>query len=80
MAYESSADPQLDRETADRETGRCLPVIAGAKPKQSRSERLQSLAGATRVPSGLAAGVLHMCRRYLLGVEPANTLERVTFR
>jgi hypothetical protein len=55
-------------------------VSAGAKHKQSRAQRLERLASGNAAPSALAAGILHTCRRFLLGVEPANTLERTAFR
>jgi hypothetical protein len=56
-----------DGERKERAPSRCLPLIDDAKPKQGRRERLQTLAGGTPLPSALAAGVLHMSRRFLLG-------------
>lgn len=63
-----------------RASRRCLPDVASAKPKLSRTDRLQGLLQDRAAPSVLAAGTMHLCRRYLLGMEPANSLERVAFR
>jgi len=59
--------------------GTCLPVVAGAKHKLSRDYKLTKLADRTRVPSALAAGALHMARRFLLGKTAANPLEAKAF-
>lgn len=65
---------------SDHSAGACLPVSAGAKHKQSRAQRLERLASGNAAPSALASGIMHTCRRFLLGVEPANSLERTSFR
>ena len=58
--------------------GACLPV-PGAKHKLSRDYKLTQLAERVRVPSSLAAGALHMARRFLLGKTAANPLEAKAF-
>jgi hypothetical protein len=60
-------------------SGACLPVAAGAKHKLSRDYKLTTLATQVRVPSSLAAGVMHMARRFLLGKAAANPLESAAF-
>ncbi len=59
--------------------GACLPVVPGAKHKLSREYKLKKLADRVRVPSSLAAGAMHMARRFLLGKTPANSLEVTIF-
>src|SRR5438067_2113221 len=59
--------------------GTCIPVVAGAKHKLSRDYKLAKLAERVRVPSSLAAGTMHMVRRFLLGKTAANPLESVAF-
>jgi hypothetical protein len=59
--------------------GACLPVVPGAKHKLSREYKLTKLADRVRVPSALAAGALHMVRRFLLGKAAANPLEAAAF-
>ena len=59
--------------------GACLPVVPGAKHKLSREYKLTKLADQVRVPSSLAAGVMHMARRFLLGKTAANPLEAAAF-
>ena len=59
--------------------GTCIPVVAGAKHKRSRDQKLTELAGRARVPSSLAAATLHMSRRFLLGKPAANPLESAAF-
>jgi hypothetical protein len=59
--------------------GACLPVVPGAKHKLSRDYKLAKLAERVRVPSSLAAGALHMARRFLLGKTPASPLEDAVF-
>jgi hypothetical protein len=58
--------------------GACLPV-PGAKHKLSREYKLTKLADQVRVPSALAAGVMHTARRFLLGRTAANPLEAAAF-
>ncbi|WP_157557788.1 hypothetical protein [Intrasporangium oryzae] len=57
----------------------CIPVTAGAKHKLSREQKLGSLAVGIAVPSSIAAGVIHMMRRFLLDLGPANPLEASAF-
>jgi hypothetical protein len=59
--------------------GTCIPVAAGAKHKLSREQKLSRLAEGTPVPSAIAASVIHMMRRYLVGASPANQLETSAF-
>ncbi len=59
--------------------GTCIPVVAGAKHKLSRDQKLNRLAEGVPVPSALAAGAMHMIRRFLLGKTPANPLEVAAF-
>lgn len=60
-------------------SGACIPVAAGAKHKVSREDKLTKLAERVRVPSSLAAGTMHMARRFLLGKTAANPLEAAAF-
>ena len=57
----------------------CLPPIAGRKHKASPAQKLGKLAANNRVPSVLAAGAMHLLRRYLAGASPANPLELAAF-
>ena len=59
--------------------GACLPVVPGAKHKLDRDYKLSRLAERVRVPSALAAGTVHLMRRFLLGKTPANPLEAAAF-
>ena len=59
--------------------GACLPVVPGAKHKVSREYKLTKLAERVRVPSSIAAGTMHMARRFLLGKTAANPLEAAAF-
>ena len=56
--------------------GACFPVVPGAKHKMSREYKLAKFADGVRVPSSLAAGSMHMARRFLLRKKAANPLER----
>ncbi len=59
----------------DIANGGCIPVVAGAKHKLSREQRLQLIASRAHTSSSLAAGTLHMLRRFLSGKAPANAME-----
>jgi len=59
--------------------GECIPVVAGAKHKLSRTQRLDRSAAHARIPSALAAGTLHMLRRFLSGKAPASAMEASVF-
>lgn len=59
--------------------GACVPVSLGAKPKQSRRNKLDRLLANNRVPSTLGASFFHLTRRYLAGKAPANALEQSGF-
>lgn len=59
--------------------GACFPVVPGAKHKMSREYKLAKLADGVRVPSSIAAGTMHMARRFLLGKTAANPLEKAVF-
>jgi hypothetical protein len=59
--------------------GLCLPPVAGGKHKASRDHKLGRLAAGVRVPSALAASVLHTARRFLLGKTAQNPLETAAF-
>lgn len=50
----------------------CLPPIAGRKHKASPAQKFTKLAARNRVPSVLAAGAMHLVRRFLADVSPAN--------
>lgn len=64
---------------SDCPPGACLPVVAGAKHKKSRAQRLARIADSTSLPSTIASGVLQTCRRFMAGEGPANALERDAF-
>ncbi|MDB5809099.1 MAG: hypothetical protein JWN94_1221 [Betaproteobacteria bacterium] len=57
----------------------CLPPVAGRKHKASPAQKLATLAANARAPSALAAGAMHLVRRFLAGASPANELERAAF-
>jgi hypothetical protein len=59
--------------------GACVPAVPGAKHKLSRDYKLTKLANSLLVPSSLAAGAMHMARRFLLGKTAANPLEASAF-
>ena len=59
--------------------GACVPVSLGAKPKQSRRNKLDRLLANNRVPSTLGASFFHLMRRFLAGKAPANALEESGF-
>ena len=59
--------------------GACLPAVPGAKHKLSSDYKLTQLANSILVPSSLAAGAIHMARRFLLGKAAANALEVSVF-
>ena len=59
--------------------GACLPVVPGAKHKLSREFKLAELADRAQVPSTMAAGVIHMAKRFLLGKTPSGALETAAF-
>ncbi len=59
--------------------GACVPVSLGAKPKQSRRNKLDKLLANNRVPSTLGASFFHMTRRFLAGKTAANALEERGF-
>ena len=57
----------------------CLPPVAGRKHKTSPAQKLATLSASTRVPSSLAAGAMHLVRRFLAGASAGNELERAAF-
>lgn len=76
---EPQPQPQPPSEDSYPPKGACMPVVPGAKHKQSRDYKLANLAAGTRVPSALAAGAMHLMRRFLAGRSPANPLEQTVF-
>jgi hypothetical protein len=75
----SSGKPPPECPPCNPPYGTCIPVVAGAKHKLSREQKLNRLAEGVPVPSSLAAGVVHMMRRFMLGMTPANPLETAAF-
>jgi hypothetical protein len=71
--------PPEECETLPLPPDQCIPVIQGAKPKQSRKRKLEKLLANNRVPSALAASVFHLSRRFLQGRPAANPLEKSAF-
>lgn len=57
----------------------CVPVVAGAKHKQGRSQKMAERASWNGIPSVLAASTIHAIRRYVAGATPANALEQQMF-
>src|SRR4030095_12606895 len=57
----------------------CIPVVQGAKTKQSRERKLEKLLANNRVPSALAASFFHLSRRFLQAQTAANPLEKSAF-
>lgn len=60
--------------------GACIPAVPGAKHKQGRDEKLARLAQRAKVPSALAASVLHTARRFVSGETAGNSLEAALYR
>ena len=60
-------------------TGSCLPAVAGAKHKRSRSQKLARLAQGQLIPSAIAAATVHLIRRHQHGRNAANALEAKAF-
>lgn len=73
------SQPSPDCPRCDPPYGTCIPAVAGAKHKLSREQKLNRLAEGVPVPSSLAAGAVHMMRRFLLGKTPANPVEIAAF-
>jgi hypothetical protein len=59
--------------------GACLPAVPGAKHKLGRDYKISKLADRVPVPSSLAAGVVHMMRRFLLGKAAGSPIEKAAF-
>ncbi|HEU4957631.1 MAG TPA: hypothetical protein VFT40_08395 [Sphingomicrobium sp.] len=57
----------------------CIPVVAGAKHKQGRSQKMAERASRSAIPSVLAASTIHAIRRYVAGAAAANSLEQTMF-
>lgn len=74
-----TGQPPSDCPPCPPPVGTCIPVVAGAKHKLSREQKLSRLAEGIPVPSSIAAAVMHMMRRFLLGKSPANPLEASAF-
>ena len=66
-------------ETCPPSIGTCLAVVAGAKHKLSRDQKLAIRAANSPIPSAIAASLLHSMRRLSLGKTAANSLEAATF-
>jgi len=73
------APPGNDHPCPPGAPGACVPVSLGAKPKQSRRNKLDRLLANNAVPSTLGAAVFHLTRRFLAGQAPANALEERGF-
>lgn len=71
--------PLEECETLPLPPGQCIPVVQGAKPKQSRQRKLEKLLANNRVPSALAASFFHLSRRFLQERAAANPLEDSAF-
>ncbi len=78
-AAEPPSPPPQDDPCPPGVPGACVPVSLGAKPKQSRRNKLDKLLANNRVPSALGESFFHMTRRYLAGKTPANALEERGF-
>jgi hypothetical protein len=59
--------------------GTCLPVVAGAKHKLSRDQKLNARAARDPIGSALATGIMHAMRRYVIGKPAANPLEQQAY-
>jgi hypothetical protein len=59
--------------------GSCIPVVAGAKHKLSRDQKLAARAARNPIPSAIATSVLHTMRRFVLGKTAANSREKQVF-
>lgn len=60
-------------------TGACVPASLGAKPKQSRRQKVDKLLANVRVPSALGAAFFQMARRQLAGKAAGSELEQRAF-
>ncbi|MES2898887.1 MAG: hypothetical protein V4723_04115 [Pseudomonadota bacterium] len=78
-AEPTCSPPPVDDACPPIVPGACVPASLGAKPKQSRRNKLDRLLANNRVPSTLGASLVHMARRYLAGKTPANALEERGF-
>lgn len=78
-AADAPCPPPQDDGCPPGAPGACVPVSLGAKPKQSRRNKLDKLLANNRVPSTLGASVFHTMRRFLAGKTPANALEERGF-
>jgi hypothetical protein len=65
--------------TCPSSIGTCLPVVAGAKHKLSRDQKLAIRAANNPIASAIAASILHCMQRLSLGKTAANPLEAATF-
>ena len=59
--------------------GACFPTVPGAKHKLDREHKLAKLADEIPLPSSIAAGTIHMARRFVRGKKAATPLERAVF-
>jgi hypothetical protein len=73
------APPKHDCSCKPEAHGTCIPVVAGAKHKMSRTMKMTELAEKVRVPSAMATTIMHMARRFVGGATPANPLETAAF-
>ena len=66
-------------ETFPLPEGQCIPLVQGAKPKQSQARKLEKLLARNPVPSALGASFFQLARRFLQGSAAANPLEERAF-
>lgn len=76
---DDKADAGQDGEGCRSAHETCIPVVAGAKHKQGRSQKMAERASRSAIPSVLAASTIHAIRRYVAGASPANNLEQTMF-
>lgn len=72
-------EPSQDGDYCSPSAESCIPVVAGAKHKQGRSQKMAERASRSAIPSVLAASTIHAIRRYVAGASPSNSLEQTMF-
>jgi hypothetical protein len=78
-SHDGHARPQPSSDECADPKGACMPVVPGAKHKQSRDYKLAKLAAGVRAPSVLAAAAVHTSRRFLAGQAAANPPEEAVY-
>jgi hypothetical protein len=73
-------DGGIDYHDGSEPIGSCVPASLGAKPKQSRDQKLNRLLNKTKTSSAMAAAFLQACRRFAAGKTPGSEIEAKMFQ